>query len=89
MWILTVSVMSEKNNGKETKNIYIISMGRKGEDHNIIEDDLSESIIKFNSNNEKWFSSPRHNYKKWKPVFIFLLVWEIVRNIYCLQNNSW
>ena len=66
MWILTVSIMSEKNNGKHTKNTYVISMGRKGDDHNVIEDELSESVIKFNSNNEKWYSSPRHNYKKMK-----------------------
>ena len=55
MWILTVSIMKPKSTGFASENTFGLSLGKKGDDHCIIEDKLASDIEKFNSDNTKWF----------------------------------
>ena len=63
MWILTVSIMKPKSTGFSSENTFVLSLGKKGDDHRIIEDELASDIEKFNNDNTKWFF-PRNCSKK-------------------------
>ena len=55
MWILTVGIMKPKPTGLSSKNTFVVSLGKKGDDHRIIEDKLASDIQTFNNDDTKWF----------------------------------
>ena len=52
--------MKPKSTGFASENTFVLSLGKKGDDHCIIEDKLASDIEKFNSDNTKWFM-PRNS----------------------------
>ena len=55
MWILTVRIIKPKMTGQHSENTFTLSMGKKGDDHQIIEDEFASDLEKFNNNNLRWF----------------------------------
>ena len=73
MWILTVSITKPKWTSFSSGNTFVLSIGKIGDDHCIIEDKLVSDIDKVNNDNTKWFM-PRNGSKK-KRVRIFVYVY--------------
>ena len=71
MWILTVSIMKPKMTGQHSENTFTLSMGKKGDDHRIIEDEFAADLEKFNNNNLRWFVPKNSTKKKRVRLYIF------------------
>ena len=72
MWILTVSIMKPKLTGFPSENTFVLSIGKKGDDHCIIEDKLASDIEKFNSDNKKWSITRNSSKKKRVRIYVYV-----------------
>ena len=61
-----MSFMKERNTGKYSENTYVVSVGKKGDDHSVIEDLLSSNLDSLNTSNNKWFSCSERGGRKVK-----------------------
>ena len=53
-----------------SENTFVLSLGKKGDGHSIIEDKLASDTEKFNDDNTKWFF-PRNCSKKWVRIHVY------------------
>ena len=51
MWILTISIGEPQMTGQHLKDTFTLGMGKKGDNHRVIEDQLASDLEKFNNNN--------------------------------------
>ena len=71
MWILTVSIVKPKMTGQHSENTFTLSMGKKGEDHQIVEDQFASDLEKFNNNNLNWYLPKNSTKKKKVRLYVF------------------